>query len=145
MCNQKFFICEICGNLTALINDAGMPMMCCGQDMTELVPNTVDAATEKHIPSVTVSGDTVTVQVGSVEHPMTKEHHIEFIYLQSEHGGQRHCLNVGDKPVATFKLVGESPLEVYAYCNLHGLWKVDVKAWSFDNTVCSAEFTEGCV
>lgn len=145
MCNQKFYICEICGNLVGLINDSGLPMSCCGQDMTELVPNTVEAATEKHIPEVTVSGDTVNVQVGSVEHPMTSEHHIEFIYLQTEHGGQRQCLNIGDKPSATFKVTGETSLEVFAYCNLHGLWKVNVKAWNFDNTACSPEFTDGCI
>lgn len=127
MCDQKFLVCEVCGNMVGLIKDAGVPMTCCGEDMTELMPNTVDASTEKHIPEVTVSGDTVTVQIGSVEHPMTEEHHIEFIYLQSEHGGQRKCLNVGEKPVATFKLADESAIEVFAYCNIHGLWKVAVK------------------
>lgn len=145
MKNQRFFICEVCGNLTELIKDSNMPMTCCGQEMKELLPNTVEAATEKHIPQVSVSGDTVTVQIGSVEHPMTKEHYIEFIYLQTEHGGQRQCLNAGDKPTAVFKLTGESPLLVYAYCNLHGLWKTEVDVWDFDNTACSAEFTQGCI
>lgn len=145
MCTQKFYICEVCGNLTALINDTGMPLMCCGQDMTELIPNTVDAAREKHIPTVTISGDILTIKVGSVEHPMTAEHHIEFIYIQSEYASQRQCLKIGDKPVATFKMVGQSQLEVFAYCNLHGLWKMELEGWGTDDAICSAEFTEGCI
>lgn len=126
MCEQKFFRCKHCGNLVGLINNAGVPLICCGEPMQELVPNTVDAATEKHIPAVTMDGDTVTVKVGSVAHPMTEEHHIEFIYLQTEHGGQRKCLKVGTEAAARFQLADDTLLEVFAYCNLHGLWKVAV-------------------
>ncbi len=124
MNEQKFFRCKHCGNFVGLINNAGVPMICCGEKMEELIPNTVDASKEKHVPEVVVSEDTVTVQVGSVEHPMEAAHHIEFIYLNTENGGQRKSLTVGGKPSAVFKLADDKALEVFAYCNLHGLWKV---------------------
>ena len=128
MCNNsKFYICEKCGNLVGMINESGVPMVCCGQNMTKLVPGTVEASREKHIPVAEVIGDTVKVTVGSVEHPMSEEHSILWVYLETEKGGQRKCLEVGKAPVATFALGGEKPVAVYAYCNLHGLWKVDVK------------------
>ncbi|MEG0155287.1 MAG: desulfoferrodoxin family protein [Lachnospiraceae bacterium] len=126
MNSQKFFICEHCKNLVGMINNANVPLICCGEKMKELVPNTVEAAHEKHIPAVTISGDTVTVAIGSVAHPMTEEHHIEFIYVETKNGGQRKSLKVGEAAVATFKLVDDTALEVFAYCNLHGLWKVKV-------------------
>jgi superoxide reductase len=128
MCdNNKFYICEHCGNLIGMIHDAGVPMMCCGQKMTKLEPGVVEASQEKHIPVVTVDGNTVTVTVGSVEHPMIAEHSILWVYLQTDKGGQRKCLTVGEAPVTTFALADEKPLAVYAYCNLHGLWKAEVK------------------
>ena len=95
--------------------------------MTELVPNTVDAAQEKHVPVIEVSGNTVTVKVGAAAHPMVEEHYIQWVYLQTEKGGQRRCLTPGGKPEATFALVeGDKPLAAFAYCNLHGLWKSEV-------------------
>jgi superoxide reductase len=101
-------------------------MVCCGEQMTELVPNTVDAAKEKHVPVIKVDGKKVTVKVGSVPHPMTEEHLIKWIYLQTEGGAQRKCLNAGDAPEATFMLTeGDKPVAAYEYCNLHGLWKAD--------------------
>ena len=128
MCdNNKFFICEHCGNLIGMVHDAGVPMMCCGQKMKKLEPGTVEASVEKHLPVVTVSGTTVRVDVGAVAHPMTEEHSILWVYLETENGGQRKCLEVGKAPVATFALGGEKPVAVYAYCNLHGLWKVDIQ------------------
>ena len=124
MCNNsKFYICEKCGNLVGMINASGVPMVCCGQKMTELVPGTVEASREKHIPVAEVIGDTLKVTVGSVEHPMSAEHSILWVYLETENGGQRKCLEVGEAPVVTFALGGEKPVAVYAYCNLHGLWK----------------------
>ena len=101
-------------------------MMCCGQKMTRLEPGTVEASREKHIPVVTVEGNTVTALVGSVEHPMSEEHSILWVYLETDKGGQRKCLEVGKPPVVTFALVDEKPIAVYAYCNLHGLWKKDI-------------------
>ena len=129
MCdNNKFYICEHCGNLIGMIHDAGVPMMCCGQKMTKLEPGTAEASHEKHIPVAEVSGNTVTVTVGSVAHPMTAEHSILWVYLQTDRGGQRKCLNVGAEPVITFALSDETPIAVYAYCYLHGLWKAEIQA-----------------
>ena len=127
MCENKFYVCEHCGNMVGMIHDAGVPMMCCGQKMTKLEPGVVEASHEKHIPVVTREGDTVKVTVGSVNHPMAEEHHIAWVYLQTCRGGQRKCLKVGSDPVVTFALCDETPVAVYAYCNLHGLWKADVE------------------
>ena len=126
MCNNKFYICEHCGNLIGMIHDAGVPMMCCGRKMTKLEAGVVEASHEKHIPVVSVAGNSVIVNVGEVEHPMTEEHSILWVYLLTDKGGHRRCLEVGKAPVATFALSDEKPLAVYAYCNLHGLWKADV-------------------
>lgn len=124
--NQKFFICNHCGNIIGLIVDKGVPMVCCGENMVELVPNTVEASNEKHLPEVTVSGDGISVQVGSVPHPMVDAHYIPFIYVETENGGQRKCLKPGDSPNASFRFVDDKPIAVYEYCNLHGLWKTEV-------------------
>lgn len=125
--DQKFFICKHCGNLAGLINNAGVKIICCGAEMTELVPNTTDAAKEKHIPVVSVNNNTVTVSVGSVLHPMLKEHYIDWIYLQTDNGGQRKNLAAGHAPTAVFELVkGEKAVKAFCYCNLHGLWSVDI-------------------
>ena len=125
-CTQKFYICNHCGNMVGLIQDKGVPLVCCGEKMSELVPNTVEASTEKHLPAVTVSGGSISVQVGSVAHPMEQEHHITFVYVETENGGQRKCLNVGDSPAVSFAFADDKPIAVYAYCNLHGLWKTEV-------------------
>lgn len=126
MNENRFYICEHCGNLIGMIHDARVPMMCCGQKMTELVPGTVDASREKHLPVVSVEEDAVKVIIGSVSHPMTEEHSITWVYLQTDRGGQRKCLDPEGKPVATFSLIDEKPLSVYAYCSNHGIWKTDV-------------------
>jgi len=123
---NKFFICGSCGNLAELIEKKGPPLVCCGQPMTELVPNTVDASNEKHLPEVTTSGDSISVQVGSVPHPMADEHYIQFIYVETENGGQRKDLKPADKPNAEFSFVKDKPIAVYEYCNLHGLWKTEL-------------------
>ena len=123
---MKFFVCEHCGNLVGVINDAGVPMMCCGQKMTQLIPGTVEASVEKHLPVVTVDGDKVKVEVGSVAHPMAEEHSILWVYLQTDKGGQLKYLEVGKEPAVSFSVVDEKPVAVYAYCNLHGLWKAEV-------------------
>lgn len=126
MCEIRFFKCEHCGNIIGVIHNAGVPMMCCGQKMTELVPGTVDASLEKHVPVVNITGDVVTVDIGEVEHPMVEEHFIQWVYLQTDRGGQRKCLKPGDKPQVRFALMDEKPVAVYEYCNLHGLWKADI-------------------
>ena len=122
--DQKFFICKHCGNLVGLIHNAGVPLVCCGENMTELVPNSTGAAGETHLPVVRADGDTVTVEVGSVNHPMEQEHSIQWIYLETKHGGQRKGLCPNEKPCAAFKLAdGDEAVSAYAYCNLHGLWR----------------------
>ncbi|MCB6364940.1 desulfoferrodoxin [Intestinibacillus massiliensis] len=126
MSEVRFFICKHCGNLVGMIHDAGVPMVCCGEKMTELVPGSVDASAEKHVPVISVEGDRVTVSVGSAEHPMVEAHYIEWIYLQTDRGGQRKCLEPGAAPKAVFALADEKPVAAYAYCNLHGLWKAEV-------------------
>ena len=126
MKETKFFICEHCGNLIEVINDARVPMICCGQKMTRLEAGVVEASHEKHIPVVKVEGNTVTVEIGSVAHPMTPEHSIEWVYLQTDVGGQRKDLTPNDAPTVSFALAGEKPIAVYAYCNLHGLWKTEI-------------------
>ena len=121
---QKFYICEHCGNIIAKVKDAGVPVMCCGQKMTELVPGTVDAAVEKHVPEYTVDGNKVVVKVGAVEHPMTEEHLIEWVSMQTKQGNQRKALAAGAAPEVCFRICDGDEVEaVYAYCNLHGLWK----------------------
>ena len=126
MNNTRFFICEHCKNIVGVIQSSGVPMKCCGQNMTELIPGTVDAAVEKHVPVVTVEDNLVKVAVGEVTHPMTEEHYIQWIYLQTDKGGQRKNLTPSDKPEAVFALAEEKPVAVYEYCNLHGLWKADL-------------------
>ena len=126
MKETKFFICEHCGNLVEVINDARVPMICCGQKMTKLEAGVVEASHEKHIPVVKIEGNTVTVEIGSVAHPMTAEHSIEWVYLQTNTGGQRKDLTPNDAPAVSFALQGETPIAVYAYCNLHGLWKTEI-------------------
>ena len=121
-CERKFFRCNKCGNIVGMINYGGGTLVCCGQDMELLVANTVEASKEKHIPVIIKEDGKVTVKVGSVEHPMTNEHSIQWIYLCNETGGQRKNLKPGEKPEATFCFNGEDAGDAYAYCNLHGLW-----------------------
>ena len=123
MVDIKFFRCDKCGNIVTKLVDSGAPLSCCGQPMTELVPKTVDAATEKHVPVIAVEGNVVTVTVGEVEHPMEEDHYIQFIMLHTTKGTQTVRLQPGDKPQATFVLAdGVEPVEAFEYCNKHGLW-----------------------
>ena len=126
MSKNKFYICKHCGNIVEMVNDAGVPLVCCGQKMIGLEPGTVEASHEKHIPVIKVNDNEITVTIGSVEHPMTEEHSILWVYLQTDRGGQKKYLNVGKAPTVKFSLSSEKPIAVYAYCNLHGLWKTDV-------------------
>lgn len=121
---QKFYICEHCGNIVAEVKSSGVPVMCCGEKMKEIIPGTTDAAVEKHVPVYRTEGNKVYVTVGEVEHPMLPEHYIEWISLQTKSGNQRKCLKPGDEPKACFALCeGDEVEAVYAYCNLHSLWK----------------------
>lgn len=123
---MKFYICKHCGNIIAFAEDKGVPVVCCGEKMSELVPGTTDAAVEKHVPVISVDGNLVTVTVGEVEHPMLEEHHIAWIALETKEGNQRKPLPVDGKPQATFALTeGDEVVAAYEYCNLHGLWKAE--------------------
>lgn len=121
---MKFYVCETCGNFVGMIKDSGVPMMCCGKKMKELIPGTTDAAFEKHVPVYTVEGNIVTVTVGAVKHPMLDVHYIEWIAIETEKGAQRKVLKPGEAPTVSFALTDDDAVvAVYAYCNLHGLWK----------------------
>ncbi len=121
---QKFFICKHCGKIIAVVHESGVPVMCCGQKMAEIVPGTTDAAVEKHLPVWTVEGNLVKVKVGEAAHPMQPEHYISWVSLQSKEGNQRKLLHPGDAPEVCFALTeGDEVDAVYAYCNLHSLWK----------------------
>lgn len=122
----KFYICRHCGNQIAMVHDSGVPVVCCGEKMEALIPNTVEASGEKHLPVVCTEGELLKVEIGSVEHPMVPEHYIEWIYVETENGGQYKYLKPGEKPHAVFCLNGEKALAVYAYCNIHGLWMTEL-------------------
>ncbi len=121
----KFYKCRHCGNVIEKVVDSKVPVVCCGEKMEELIPNTVDASGEKHLPVVTrLDEKTIKVEVGSVAHPMLEEHHIAFIYVETDRGGIR--VNLSDKPEAVICHGDAKPLAVYEYCNLHGLWKTEL-------------------
>ena len=121
----KFYKCNHCGNVVVKVVDSKVPVVCCGEKMQELVPNTVDASNEKHVPVVTRLDDCrIKVEVGSVAHPMTPEHHISFIYVETENGGIQ--VNLKDKPEAVICVCHDKPVAVYEYCNLHGLGKTEL-------------------
>ena len=121
----KFYKCNHCGNVIEKVVDSKVPVVCCGEKMEELIPNTVDASNEKHVPVVTRLDDCrIKVEVGSVAHPKTPEHHISFIYVETENGGIR--VNLKDKPEAVVCVCTDKPIAVYEYCNLHGLWKTEL-------------------
>lgn len=123
----KLYRCLHCGNIVEMVKDSGVTPVCCGEAMEVLNPNTTDGATEKHVPVAKVEGNIVTVKVGSVEHPMLSEHHIAYIFLETNLGVHRANLNPTGKPEAEFILAeGEKAVCAYEYCNLHGFWKADL-------------------
>ena len=124
---KKFYNCDKCGNIIRMVVDKGIPVVCCGNTMRELLPNTVEASHEKHIPEIDFARNTLRVKVGNISHPMEKEHSIEWVYVVTTEGEQYKPLKLDKDPEVEFALVnGEKPVKVYAYCNLHGLWAVEV-------------------
>ena len=124
---ELFFVCKHCGNIVTKLTSAGVPLVCCGEEMSLLEAGVTDAAVEKHVPAVTVEGNVVKVAVGSVTHPMTAEHYIPWVALETSHGAQVRWLQPTDAPSVSFLLAeGEEAKVVYAYCNLHGLWKAEL-------------------
>lgn len=122
----KIYICRHCGNVIVKLEDSGVPVVCCGENMKELIPGTVDASLEKHVPVVEINGDVVNVKIGEVPHPMVPEHYISWILILTENGYQIKYLDISNEAVATFK-INENVLEVYEYCNIHGLWKKTIE------------------
>ena len=121
---MKFYRCSHCGQIVDIVKETGVPVICCGEAMQEIVPGSVDAAVEKHVPVYEVKDNKVIVTVGSTEHPMLPEHYIEWIALETKQGNQRKALKPGEEPKACFALCeGDEVVAVYAYCNLHSLWK----------------------
>lgn len=121
---QKFYQCKKCGNIIAQVKLKGNPVMCCDEEMKQIIPGTSDGAKEKHVPVYKREQNRVIVMVGEIGHPMTDEHYIEWVSIQTKFGNQRKALNPGDEPKVCFSLCENDEIEeVYAYCNLHGLWK----------------------
>ncbi|MGI5976679.1 MAG: desulfoferrodoxin family protein [Candidatus Limivicinus sp.] len=121
-----FKICRRCGNLVEMVHNSKIPVICCGEPMEELVPNSVEASGEKHVPVVTENGTELKVSVGSAAHPMLPEHFIQWIVLETDQGVMRKNLQPGEAPSAVFNFGEARPIAVYAYCNLHGLWKTEL-------------------
>jgi superoxide reductase len=109
-----------------MVHDSGVNPVCCKEEMKQLRANTVDASKEKHVPSVKVNNNRVEVVIGEVIHPMVESHYIEWIYLETKKGSQIKMLKPGEEPKAVFVLEDDTPMAVYEYCNLHGLWKKSI-------------------
>ena len=119
----RIYRCKRCGNIAIKLVDSGVPMMCCGEKMEELIPSSVDASLEKHVPVITRTENFVTVDIGSVAHPMVEEHYIQFVILETTAGVQVAHLHPGDEPKAVFTVVSGAEIrKAYEYCNLHGFW-----------------------
>ncbi len=124
---MKFYKCELCGNVVEFMTQSGVPVFCCGEEMTELVPGTSDGAAEKHVPVAETEGNRVKVCVGEAEHPMVETHYIEWIVLETKKGAQKVYLKPGQRPCAEFVLTDtDEAVAAYEYCNIHGLWKADI-------------------
>ncbi len=123
----NFYKCSICGKIIDIIEDSGVDTICCGKPMAILEPNTVEASTEKHLPVAEIDGDTITVRVGTVEHPMVEEHFIKWISVISADRVQRVTLSPHQKPEAVFVVPEKGEVSVYEFCNIHGLWKTTIK------------------
>ncbi|MEE3397736.1 MAG: desulfoferrodoxin family protein [Succiniclasticum sp.] len=125
--DSRFYSCRKCGVIVGLVEGSLNGVTCDGEPLEMMRANSVDASREKHVPVVSVAESIVSVKIGSAEHPMTAAHHISWIYLQTQKGGQRRVLTIDDKPEAKFALVdGDKPVAVFAYCNLHGLWVTEL-------------------
>ncbi len=123
---MRFYHCKHCGNIVVYAYDSKVPVVCCGEEMQEMVPGTIDASREKHVPVISADGNLLTVRVGSVEHPMEEKHYIAFIVLQTQGGYQYKALKPGQKPMAEFALApDDAPVAAWEFCNLHGLWKAE--------------------
>lgn len=124
---ERFYFCNSCGNLMIAAIASGVAPYCCGEEMTLLKPNTTDGDREKHVPVVTfVSSHCIKVRIGTTPHPMTQSHNIRFVCLETTGGGVVRYLNVNSEPEVNIRFNGK-PLAIYAYCNIHGLWRADLQ------------------
>ena len=126
MSKSRFFICARCGNIVNIVRNGGGSLVCCGEKMKELIPGEVEASAEKHLPVVSLEGGVLHAFVGEAEHPMTEAHNIAWIYLETEKGGEIKYISPDGKPEAFFNIGEDKPVAVFAYCNLHGLWKIEI-------------------
>ena len=117
----EIYKCEICGNIVEVTHSGAGALICCGKNMDRMTENTTDAATEKHVPVIVLTDDSVTVKVGDVAHPMEEAHYIEWIEILVEDKVYRQYLKAGEPAAATFN-VSATTVTARAYCNLHGLW-----------------------
>ena len=125
MHQTRFYHCRHCGNLVEVIHNASVPIICCGEEMSPLELNG-DGAAEKHLPVVRMENGTLKVRVGEIPHPMETAHYIQWIYVKTGTGSMYRYLEPGQAPEAIFSLGEGRPLAVYAYCNIHGLWMIEV-------------------
>lgn len=119
---NEIYKCNICGNIVEMVHTGAGELVCCGQPMELQNPKTKDEGQEKHVPVVEISGDTVIVNIGETEHPMTEEHYIEWVEVITNARVYRKTFTPGEKPFAKF-FTPEEVTEVRIYCNIHGLWK----------------------
>ena len=121
---KEFFICNHCGNIITKLTDKKVPVFCCGEKMNQIQAGTIEASAEKHIPVCVVEDRIALINIGSIEHPMTNEHYIEWVVIHTNKGEHFAHLSPQDKPFVKFALIeDETVSNVFAYCNLHGLWK----------------------
>lgn len=119
---MKLFKCEICGNIVELLNDGGGTLVCCGQEMNEILINEEENNYEKHLPYLKRDGNKVIVEVGETHHPMIEEHYIEWVALVEGNKVNKINLNPGDEPIVEFNVETDNFI-VYAYCNIHGFYQ----------------------
>ena len=120
----QFFVCNHCGNTFAMIKNQAASIKCCSENMKEIIAGTSEGAKEKHVPVYHIDGETITVSVGETEHPMTPEHYIDWVCIETEEGFQFKKLTPDMSPRVSFSLTkGDKVRSVYAFCNLHSLWK----------------------
>ena len=120
----RFFVCNHCANIITMIRDCGVPIKCCGEKMKEITAEASEGAQEKHVPVYTVEDGTVNISVGETEHPMTSEHYIDWVCIETEEGFQLKKLKSNMPPKISFSITKDDKVKaVYAFCNLHSLWK----------------------
>ena len=121
---NDLYKCSVCGNIVEVTHIGGGELVCCSKPMQQMIANTQEASTEKHIPVIEKTDKGYIVKVGSVPHPMEEKHYIEFIEVFSQDGKiGRKYLKPGDKPEAEFLTTGVAIIKARIYCNIHGVWE----------------------